>query len=100
MYPNGELSLLAAQKEVLRRRIQIRRAECAIAAEEAARPLQWLDRAVAVWRKITPMAKVASLPLAFLLKRTLFRRAKVLGTLLRWGPLAFKVFRSASAARR
>jgi hypothetical protein len=100
MYPNGELNELAAQKFALRRRIQVRRAECAIAAEGAARPIEWLDRAIATWRKISPLTKVAAVPLAMLLKRTLFRRAKILGSLLRWGPLAFRVFRSAQTARR
>jgi|ERR1043166_7960452 hypothetical protein len=99
MYPHGELTELELQKLALRRRIQLRRAECAIAAEGASRPLQWIDRAIATWRKISPMAKLASVPLALLLKKTIFRRAKIFGTLLRWGPLAFRMFRSAHAAR-
>lgn len=100
MYPNGELSELDAQKNALRRRIQLRRAECALAAQGAVRPLEWIDRAIAMWQKISPMAKLASVPLALLLKRTLFRRAKIFGSLLRWGPLAFRMFRASQMARR
>lgn len=99
MYPNGELIELELQKAALRRRIQLRRAECALAAEGASRPLEWIDRAIAMWRKISPMAKLASVPIALLLKKTVFRRAKILGTLLRWGPVAFRIFRSTQAAR-
>ena len=94
MYPDNELTRLAGYKNVLQRRIQSRREECAEAYEAAVRPLEWLDRAIAWWRKVSPLAKVTAIPLAFILKKTVFRRTKILGTLFRWGPIAFQVFRS------
>jgi hypothetical protein len=100
MYPDGELSELAVHKLALRQRITLRRRLCAVAARRASEPLEKIDRAVAQWRRISPVAKFAAVPLALVLKRTLFRRAKILSTLVRWGPLAFKVFRGMKAGAR
>lgn len=99
MYPDGQLSELAVHKLALRQRISLRRRLCVVAAKRASEPLAKVDRALTQWRKISPLAKMAALPAMFLLKRTLFRRAKIVGPLLRWGPLAFKVFRGVTAAR-
>lgn len=99
MYPDGELSELAVHKLALRQRIFLRRRQCIAAARRISEPVEKIDELMAKWRRISPIAKVAALPLAVLLKRTLFRRAKLLGSALRWGPLAFKVFRSFSATR-
>jgi hypothetical protein len=99
MYPDGELNRLATHKLALRRRIHIERAQCVIAAAGAARPLAWLDRAVALWHKITPFAKLAALPAALLFKRTFFPRLKLFSILLRWAPLAFKIWRGFSAGQ-
>jgi hypothetical protein len=94
MYPDEELIRLAGYKNRLQRRIQLHRAECAVAVAGAVRPLEWLDRVVNWWRRIAPIAKVGAIPMAFILKKTVFRRAKILGTLLRWGPLAFRAVQS------
>jgi hypothetical protein len=99
MYPDGELSELAVHKLALRQRIMLRRRLCVVAARRAAQPLEKVDQLVTQWRRISPVAKFAAVPLALMLRRALFRRAKILGPLLRWGPLAFKVFRGMSAAR-
>lgn len=99
MYPDGQLSELAVHKMALRQRISLRRRLCVVAAARASQPLARIDHALTQWRRISPLAKMAAVPAALLLKRTLFRRAKIIGPLLRWGPLAFKVFRGVSAAR-
>ena len=100
MYPNTELTRLSAHKDAVRRRISGRREATAVALAGAVRPLEWVDRALAMWRKVSPVAKVVALPLALLLKKTLFRRAKILGTLVRWAPLALGIFRATKAVRR
>lgn len=99
MYPDGELTRLERHKLTLRRGILARRGHCILAAEQLAGPITKLDRAVAQWRRISPATKMAALPLAFVLKRALFPRAKIIGTVLKWGPVALKVFRGLKAAR-
>jgi hypothetical protein len=99
MYPDGDLNELAIRKLVVRQRISMRRRECVEAAERVAEPLEKIDRALAQWRRISPFAKVAAVPLAMLFKKALFPRAKILGSVLRWGPIALKVFRGFRAAR-
>ena len=93
MYPQRELTRLALHKTALRGRIRVRRAECAAAFAVAVRPLTWADRALAFVQKLGPFAKLAAIPLTLLLKRVLFPRAKILGTLLRWGPGLFVALR-------
>lgn len=100
MYPNGELNQLAWHKAALRHRITLQRDVCAAAAVDAARPLLWLDRAVALWKQIRPFAKLAAIPLGLLAKRMFFPRFKLFGSLLRFGPAIFGAFRMASAMRR
>lgn len=99
MYPDGDLNELAVRKLAVRQRIRVRREQCLIAAERVAEPLEKIDRLVAQWRRISPIAKIAAVPVAMLFKKALFPRAKVLGSLLRWGPIAVKVFRGFQATR-
>ena len=91
MYPTRELTQLALHKSALRRRIGVRRRELAEAAEVAERPIIWLDRVMAFWRRISPMAKLAAVPVALLLKRAFFPRRGLLGSVLRWAPALFSV---------
>ncbi len=93
MYPQPELIRLAAHKARRRRDISLRRAECASAAAQIARPLAWLDQAMALWRKISPVAKLAAIPLAIVTGRKLLPRVKILGTLLRWAPAVIGIAR-------
>ena len=97
MYTHDELSRLAAHKAVLRQRIATHRVRCVDALVGVARPLAWLDRAADLWRRISPMTKLAIVPLGFLAQRTLFSRFKILGTLARWGPLVFSAAKSLSS---
>lgn len=69
MYPAGQLTEIASRKAALRSRIATRRLECVAYAAEVARPIAWIDRAAAQWRKISPYAKLAIVPLASLLLR-------------------------------
>ena len=98
MYPEPELTRLAAHKAVLQRGIGLRRTQCAEAATQAMRPFAWLDRMLASWRRLSPLAQFAAVPLGFLVKRTIFPRLKPLGSLLRWGPLVFAAMRGIGSA--
>ena len=93
MYPQPDLNRLAAHKAFLRRGIAQRRLKCAEAAVRVARPFEWLDRALAFWRRLSPLAAVAAVPLGLFVSRTLFPRLKILGAVARWGPLAFNALR-------
>ena len=81
MYPQSELTRLAAHKAALRRDIALRRTQCAAAATQLARPLAWLDPARAFARRLTPVAVLAALPLGWLVTRTVAARVKFLGAL-------------------
>lgn len=98
MYPQPELNRLAFHKVALRRRIALRRVACSEAAARVARPLEWLDRALAFWRKLAPFAPLAAVPLGILATRTIFSGHKILGALVRWGPLAFGAVRGIGSA--
>lgn len=97
MYPERELSRLAAHKAVLRSNIALRRATCAQAAARVAQPLRWVDRGVAVWRRLSPLTRLAAVPLGLLAARPAFARLKFLGPLLRWGPVLYGVVRGLRA---
>lgn len=97
MYPDGELTQLAAHKFALRARIDRRRRACVGAAADLEQSLAWLDRLTAFWRRLGPLAKLAALPAALLLKRMLFPRRGFLARLVRWIPSAIsagRIFRA------
>jgi len=100
MYSDRELIRLDAHKAVIRGRIARRRHECAASAARVLQPLAWADRLVALWRRFSPFAVVAAVPLGFLLKRTVAPRTSVLGAVLRWGPVLVGAVRGFAAARR
>jgi len=100
MYPQPELNRLAFHKVALRRRIALRRVACAEAAARVARPLEWLDRALAFWKKLAPFAPLAALPLGIFATRTFFSGHKILGALVRWGPLVFTAVRGIGSSSR
>ena len=99
MYPADELTRLARRKAVHRRRIAQHRGACVLAATRVVQPLAWLDRMVGHWRRLSPLARLAVVPLAGLLVRTVAPRRRLLGTLLRWGPLALNLARGLTGAR-
>ena len=103
MYAQQELIRLAAQKVALRRTIALHRDQCIAATAQLARPIAWLDRALAFWRRLPPLAQFALPTLGAVATRTLFPRHKFLNGLMRWGPLvagAVRGVRSMAAPRR
>ena len=92
MYPSDQLTRLASRKAAYRRRITGHRVQCVRAATRAVQPLAWLDRMIGHWRRLSPLALAAAVPLAGLLVRP--ARRGLFGTLLRWGPLALNLVRS------
>jgi hypothetical protein len=98
MYPQRELNRLGAHKVALRRGIALRRAECTEAATRMMRPFEWLDRMLALVRRISPLVKFAAVPLGFLAARTILPRRKILGSLARWSPLVFGAVRGIRSA--
>ena len=98
MYPEQELTRLAAHKAVLQRTIARRRVHCVAAATQVMRPLAWLDQLLASWRRFTPLAQLAVIPLGLLAKRTVFPRLKNFGSIIRWGPLVFAAVRGIRSA--
>lgn len=93
MYPAWELKRIAAHKSALRKRIALRRITCFASAARLARPLAWVDRVVAFWRRLPSFAKFAALPLGVLFQRKTVSRRGILGTFARWGPLVFSAVR-------
>jgi hypothetical protein len=103
MYPSGELTSLSRRKALLRAKISIGRLECAALAAEAVRPIDWIDRVVAQWKKIAPIAKFAAVPLGLLLQRGLLpgKKLKLFGRvarLLPWILGAAKFFKARQRA--
>jgi hypothetical protein len=101
MYPAAELTELAARKSRLRRAIAVSRLQCVAAAAEIARPIGVADHLVAQWHKISPFAKIAAVPLGFVLRRRLMplRRTGLLGQALKWMPTVLGAARVFSARR-
>ena len=100
MYPQRELKRLATHKVWLRRRIVEHRFACVAAASHVARPFALLDRVMGFWRRLSPLARLAALPLGVLVTRKFFPRWKTLGAVLRWAPLVGSVMSGLSAAVR
>lgn len=76
MYPQGELTHLAARKTLLQARITIHRLECTLAVVEIARPFAWIDRALQTWHRFSPMLKMLGVPLGLLVTRIFARKRK------------------------
>src|SRR5207248_1856103 len=79
----------------LRARIAEHRWECIEAAATLARPLQWMDRVVATWRRFSPLVRLAGLPLAWMVARRLklFSRIAKVTALARSLPLILNTAR-------
>ncbi len=105
MYPRTELTELAACKARVRQRIAMQRWQLALDAHRAIRPLELLDKAYEKWRQISPWAKLAAVPVGFLLKQALLKKTPVpkmhlMKSLVRWVPaLAGVLWRGGSAQR-
>jgi hypothetical protein len=100
MYPRGELKRLALRKELLQARIAVRRLECQLHAARLAEPLRWGDRALAVWRRISPALKAVGMPLGILLGRKLAHRVGGrFAWLARFAPMAVQAAQAVAQAR-
>ena len=101
MYPQRELTRLAAYKTALQWDIALRRTQCAEAAARVAQPLAWLDRMLAFWRRLSsfaPFAPLVAMLLGRVITRTIFPRRKILRSLLRWGLLILGIVRGIRSA--
>lgn len=99
MFPQRELTRLAAHKAALQIRIGRERRSCASAATRIVRPLGWLDGALDFWHRLSPLVRFAAIPLGLWLKRSATTRPRLLGTLLRWLPLVMGAVRGLAARR-
>jgi len=102
MYPTAELTALARRKVALREKISVNRLRCATLAGQVARPLNWIDRALAQWRKISPMTKLAALPLGLLLRRAVVpgRKTRFFGRAMRLVPVVLSAVKLLKSQRR
>jgi hypothetical protein len=93
MYPHRELIQLAAHKAALQHRISSHRTQCVGAATRIVRPIEWIDGILAFIRRISPLARLATLPLGVLLHHAAGPRLQHWGVLLKWAPLLFGALR-------
>jgi hypothetical protein len=100
MYPAGELTQLATRKDLLRRRIALRRVITIVSAQRALRPVRLAERLWMQWRQLSPFIKLAAGPLATLFGRGLQRKHGLVGRLIRWGPALAGLWRGFTRARR
>jgi hypothetical protein len=98
MYPQRELTRLAAYKTALQWDIALRRTQCATAAARVVQPLAWLDRMLACWRRLSTFGPLAVVLLGWTVTRTVFPRRKILRSLLRWAPLVLGLVHSIGSA--
>ncbi len=96
MYPQSALDLLSRRKLDLLSQINARRDECAEQVEQVLQPVLWVERAYAKWRAISPILKMAIVPLGlFILRRKAPPKTQgVVSGLFRWAPVALNLFRS------
>ena len=97
MYPQRELTRLAAYKTALQWDIALRRTQCVEAATRLAQPVAWLDRMLAFWRRLSSFAPLTGMLLGWVATRVVFPRRKILGSLLRWTPLVLGLVRGLGA---
>jgi hypothetical protein len=100
MYPERQLAALSWHKARLRQRIALRRDECGGAVAKILRPFAWLDQTMAFARKLEPFALLATGLGGLLQRRAPAARPRLLGTLLRWGPVLVGAVRGFKRASR
>jgi hypothetical protein len=100
MYPARALSELATRKAEIRRAISGHRAQLAAAAAAVARPVAWIDRAVAFGRRWASLGMVAAVPVALFSRRAQSPWVRAAGVLMRLGPLVLGAYRGFQALAR
>lgn len=93
MYPSGELNRLAARKALVRLRIDGNRWQCAETGAQLMRPVELLDRGLGYWRALSPLVKIAGVPLMLMLTRRLVGRAGRFAGIVRLLPSIFRTVR-------
>lgn len=102
MYPSEELNQLARRKVVLRGSIAVNRWRCVSSAHRLAQPLEWVDRGMDLWQRLSPLIKFGALPIGLLFKRSALPKSSVLGgigSLLKWAPTILSAFRAFKGMR-
>jgi hypothetical protein len=94
MYPQPNLDLLSRRKLALLETIRERRSDCAGQLEKVLQPVLWAEGMYARWKAISPAVKLAAVPVGVMVKQKLFPAGGVVGGLLRYAPMALKLFRS------
>lgn len=94
MYPAEELKQLARRKLTISGRIAVHREECAGHLAIIVRPLAWLDRARFRWQRVSPLAKIAAIPLFLLVRRAIFPKTSLFRSLLQWTPFLLSRLRA------
>jgi hypothetical protein len=94
MYAERELKRLGEVKTGLRRRITRRRTETIGQVARVTQPLQWIDRVRGYWQQAGPLTKLASGPIGAWLLGKLFRRRKMVGSLMHWIPTLWGIVRN------
>ena len=100
MYPRGELINLAANKARLQRQLARQRDECAAAAAELAKPIEWVVQARARWRRVSPLIEFSGLLFGVVAGRPIFSRARRINRWVRLAVAATGLLRGLSAMRR
>ncbi len=100
MYPSGQLKALARHKAHVIQRSAFLRQEAVTAARGIEQSLSWVERAMDIWKRVGPLVKYGSVPLAFLARKFLFRKVRFLGPLIKWGPILLGLFRGFRSAQR
>jgi len=105
MFPHQDLTDLARRKELLQANIALCRLDCRAAAAELARPLALIDRGLALWRRVSPAAKLFAIPAGLLVSRFFGRsrpgrsRGGKIATVMSLLPLILRGAKLAMAAR-
>jgi len=100
MFAQRELTRLGDLKAVMRYRISVRRVICTVHTQRIAAPLHWIDRVHACWQQAGPLTRLAAGPAGWWLLRSLIRRRKLAGPLMRWGPTIWGILRRFGQTRR
>lgn len=91
MYPQSDLKVLALRKLRLVQRIRRRREECGARAQQVLKPAAWAEGAYARWKAVSPLSRLAAVPVGLWVTKRFFPGATVW---LRWVPVALNLFRA------
>lgn len=99
MYPADELKHLALRKDLLRRRIALRRVVIILSGTRVVQPLQLADRALLAWKRLSPLLKLLAVPAGAVVGRGFRRRHGIVSRVIRWAPLVLRAWRGFNRGR-